>query len=88
MHSNVVIRTWGLTRRFGKTTAVDGPTMEVPRCEVFGFLGPNGADKTTTIAMLLGRVRRSAGWAAQPVGEAMPRGRQQSESSVPMDRAP
>jgi ABC-2 type transport system ATP-binding protein len=55
------IRTYDLTKRFGKLTAVDNVSFEVRRGEVFGFLGPNGAGKTTTIAMLLGLVRPSAG---------------------------
>jgi ABC-2 type transport system ATP-binding protein len=63
MGGEAVIRTWELTKRFGKTTAVDGLTMEVPRGEVFGFLGPNGAGKTTTIAMLLGLVHPTSGGA-------------------------
>jgi len=63
MGGEAVIRTWELTKRYGKTTAVDGLTMEVPRGEVFGFLGPNGAGKTTTIAMLLGLVHPTAGGA-------------------------
>ncbi len=56
-----VIRTYDLTKRFGRLTAVDGINFEVRRGEVFGFLGPNGAGKTTTIAMLLGLVRPTAG---------------------------
>jgi ABC-2 type transport system ATP-binding protein len=63
MGGDAVVRTWELTKRYGKTTAVDGLTMEVPRGEVFGFLGPNGAGKTTTIAMLLGLVRPTSGGA-------------------------
>jgi ABC-2 type transport system ATP-binding protein len=63
MRGDTVIRTWGLTKRFGRTTAVDNLTMEVPRGEVFGFLGPNGAGKTTTIAMLLGLVHPTSGGA-------------------------
>jgi ABC-2 type transport system ATP-binding protein len=63
MPHDVVIRTWELTKRYGKTLAVDGLTMEVPRGEVFGFLGPNGAGKTTTIAMLLGLVHPTSGGA-------------------------
>jgi ABC-2 type transport system ATP-binding protein len=63
MAGDAVVRTWELTKRYGKTTAVDGLTMEVPRGEVFGFLGPNGAGKTTTIAMLLGLVRPTSGGA-------------------------
>ena len=63
MSDEPVIRTWDLTKRFGRTTAVDGLTMEVPRGVVFGFLGPNGAGKTTTIAMILGLVRPTEGTA-------------------------
>jgi ABC-2 type transport system ATP-binding protein len=39
----------GLTRRFGKTTAVDNATFEVSRGQILGFIGPNGAGKTTTM---------------------------------------
>lgn len=47
-----MIRTDGLTRRFGKVVAVDNLNLEVRRGEVFGFIGPNGAGKTTTVRML------------------------------------
>ncbi|OGO08925.1 MAG: hypothetical protein A2Z66_07205 [Chloroflexi bacterium RBG_13_66_10] len=67
MPEEFVIRTWGLTKRYGKTLAVDGISFEVPRGEVFGFLGPNGAGKTTTIAMLLGLVHPTSG-AAEVLG--------------------
>lgn len=50
-----------LTRRFGKFTAVDRLTFEVGRGEVFGFLGANGAGKTTAIRMLCGLLRPSSG---------------------------
>jgi ABC-type multidrug transport system ATPase subunit len=56
-----VIRTYDLTKRFRKVTAVDAVSFSVQRGEVFGFLGPNGAGKTTTIAMLLGLVHPTAG---------------------------
>ncbi|HEY44023.1 MAG TPA: ABC transporter ATP-binding protein [Anaerolineae bacterium] len=56
-----VIRTYDLTKRFKKLTAVNEVNFAVKRGEVFGFLGPNGAGKTTTIAMLLGLVRPTAG---------------------------
>jgi ABC-2 type transport system ATP-binding protein len=59
--SGSVIRTYGLTKRFKKVTAVDELSFSVKRGEVFGFLGPNGAGKTTTIAMLLGLVHPTAG---------------------------
>lgn len=50
-----------LTRRFGSFCAVDGITFEVARGEVFGFLGANGAGKTTAIRMLTGLLQPSAG---------------------------
>jgi len=55
------VRLDALTRRFGDFVAVDGLTLDVGRGEVFGFLGPNGSGKTTTIRMLCGLLRPSAG---------------------------
>jgi ABC-2 type transport system ATP-binding protein len=57
------IRVSGLTKRFGRTVAVDGLDLTVSRGEVFGFLGPNGAGKSTTIRLLLGLLRPTAGTA-------------------------
>ncbi len=51
----------GLTKRFGDFTAVDGVSFEVQTGEVVGYLGPNGSGKTTTIRMLLGLLRPTAG---------------------------
>ncbi|GLZ87460.1 ABC drugE1 family efflux system ATPase [Metapseudomonas resinovorans] len=56
-----VIRASGLTKRFGQLTAVDGLNLHVNRAEVFGFLGPNGCGKSTTIRMLCGLLLPSAG---------------------------
>jgi ABC-2 type transport system ATP-binding protein len=56
-----VIHTHLLTRDFKSTRAVDALTIAVPRGIVFGFLGPNGSGKTTTIRMLLGLVEPTAG---------------------------
>ncbi|MCO6055291.1 ABC transporter ATP-binding protein [Pseudomonas sp. MOB-449] len=62
MSSNeAVIRASGLTKRFGQLTAVDGLNLHVNRAEVFGFLGPNGCGKSTTIRMLCGLLLPSAG---------------------------
>ncbi len=58
-----IIQTEGLTRRYGRQTAVDGLSLEVNEREIFGFLGPNGAGKTTTILMLLGLTEPTAGQA-------------------------
>jgi ABC-2 type transport system ATP-binding protein len=51
----------GLRKTFGALVAVEGLTMTVPRGEVFGFLGPNGSGKTTTIRMLCGLMEPSGG---------------------------
>ncbi|WP_377269852.1 ABC transporter ATP-binding protein [Peterkaempfera sp. SMS 1(5)a] len=59
-----VIRTRGLTKRFrGGQLAVDGLDLTVPRGSVFGFLGPNGSGKTTTIRMLMGLIAPTSGTA-------------------------
>tara|TARA_R110002049_G_scaffold285698_4_gene467111 strand:+ start:286294 stop:289074 length:2781 start_codon:yes stop_codon:yes gene_type:complete len=51
----------GLTRRFGKFTAVDNVSFKIARGEIFGFLGSNGCGKTTTMKMLTGLLPASAG---------------------------
>ena len=65
------VRTQGLTKRFGRQTAVAGIDLAVPRGAVYGFLGPNGSGKTTTIRMLLGLVQPTAG-EREVLGLAMP----------------
>jgi ABC-2 type transport system ATP-binding protein len=55
------VLTRGLTKQFRHQTAVAGIDLEVPAGAVYGFLGPNGSGKTTTIRMLLGLVRATAG---------------------------
>jgi ABC-2 type transport system ATP-binding protein len=54
----------GLTKRFGPFTAVDGVNFTVKRGEIFGFLGANGAGKSTTIRMLCGLLQPTAGTAS------------------------
>jgi len=56
-----MIRTEGLTRRFGDLVAVDRLDLEVRKGEVFGFLGPNGAGKTTTVRMLAALIAPTSG---------------------------
>lgn len=58
----LAVRTEGLTKRFRSgQVAVDDLALRVPRGAVYGFLGPNGSGKTTTIRMLLGLVRPTGG---------------------------
>jgi ABC-2 type transport system ATP-binding protein len=59
--NDVILRTVGLTKKFGALTAVNNLNLELRRGEVFGFLGPNGAGKSTTVGMILGLVAPSAG---------------------------
>lgn len=56
-----VIETKALTKRYGDVVAVDQLSLRVPRGGVFGFLGPNGSGKTTTMGMLLGLVHPTSG---------------------------
>ena len=56
-----VIRTIGLTKRYGEQRGIEDVTMTVEQGEVFGFLGPNGAGKTTTIRTLLDLLHPSGG---------------------------
>ncbi len=59
--AEIAIATSGLTRDFPSVRAVDDLTLEVPAGIVFGFLGPNGSGKTTTVRLLLGLVEPTAG---------------------------
>ncbi|TGB14369.1 ABC transporter ATP-binding protein [Streptomyces sp. MZ04] len=67
-----VIETSALTKRYGKQLAVDQLSLTVPSGSVFGFLGPNGSGKTTTIRMLMGLIEPTSGH-ARVLGSAMPR---------------
>ena len=71
--SALAVASHGLTKRFGRQVAVDGIDLAVPRGAVYGFLGPNGSGKTTTIRMLLGLIRPSAG-GHELLGAPMPAG--------------
>ena len=63
MTTDAAIEVRGLTRRFGDFAAVDNVTFDVRRGEIFGFLGSNGAGKSTTIRMLCGLLKPTSGTA-------------------------
>ena len=60
--AEVVIRTEGLTKHFGKVRAVEGLNLTVRRGDIYAFLGRNGAGKTTTIRMMLALARPTDGY--------------------------
>ncbi len=57
---NVVV-TKDLVKKFGDLTAVDDLNLEIPKGEIFGFIGPNGSGKTTTIKILCGLLKPTSG---------------------------
>ncbi|MEV5278567.1 ABC transporter ATP-binding protein [Streptomyces sp. NPDC051994] len=72
-NSQSAIETCGLSKRYrGGQLAVDALNLTVPRGSVFGFLGPNGSGKTTTIRMLMGLIEPTAG-TARVLGSPMPK---------------
>ncbi|HZD60764.1 MAG TPA: ABC transporter ATP-binding protein [Anaerolineae bacterium] len=56
-----VIKTEGLTKKYGSFTAVKSVDLSIDKGEIYGFIGLNGAGKTTTIRMLLGMIKPTAG---------------------------
>ncbi|WP_309070896.1 ABC transporter ATP-binding protein [Arthrobacter sp.] len=72
---DLVIETAGLTKRLGGRNVVNGIDLAVPRGSVFGFLGPNGSGKTTTIRILLGLASATSG-DVKVLGESIPRATQ------------
>ncbi|HET7305180.1 MAG TPA: ABC transporter ATP-binding protein [Segeticoccus sp.] len=72
MNEPLAVATRGLTKRFRHQVAVDAIDLAVPRGAVYGFLGPNGSGKTTTIRMLLGLVQPTSG-DREMLGREMPR---------------
>ena len=71
--SDAPVSTAGLTKRFRRQVVVDRIDLEVPEGAVYGFLGPNGSGKTTTIRMLLGLISATAG-GIRLLGSPMPAG--------------
>jgi ABC-type multidrug transport system ATPase subunit len=78
--SDAPVVTHGLTKRFRHQMAVAGIDLMVPRGAVYGFLGPNGSGKTTTIRMLLGLISPTAGEITL-LGRSMP-----AESALALPR--
>lgn len=79
MNTDPVISSHALSRRFGDLVAVDKLDLDVPRGAIYGFLGPNGSGKTTTIRMLCGLILPSSG-EADVLGYRVP---QQAEKLKP-----
>jgi ABC-2 type transport system ATP-binding protein len=75
MDRRAIVETHGLSKRYGNQVAVSDLTFSVQESEIFGFLGPNGSGKTTTLLMLLGLTEPTSGWARvanfDPVKEAI-----------------
>ena len=67
-----MIRTHGLTKRFGAVTAVESVSLDVAEGDIYGFLGANGSGKTTTIRCVLGLVLATSG-SMEVLGQPMPR---------------
>ncbi|MDP2061591.1 MAG: ABC transporter ATP-binding protein [Phaeovulum sp.] len=61
MSDDLAISVRGITKRFGARTVVDSFDMDVPRGAIYGFLGPNGSGKTTTIRIMCGLLTADAG---------------------------
>ena len=61
MNDSAIIDVEGLTKRYGERTVVDNLSMHVQRGEIYGFLGPNGSGKTTSIRMMCGLLTPDGG---------------------------
>ena len=79
--TDAVIVAHGLTKRFGNLVAVDHLDLSVRRAEVYGFLGPNGCGKSTTIRMLCGLLDPSEG-EIEVLGHALPREAESVKRSI------
>ena len=63
MNQKAIIETHNLTKIYGNQVAVNDLTFSIEEGEIFGFLGPNGSGKTTTLLMLIGLTEPTKGWA-------------------------
>ena len=70
--SDLVVRTRGMTRKFGEVTAVNQVDLEISKGMIYGFLGPNGCGKTTSMRMLTGLLTPTSG-ELEVLGNTLPR---------------
>lgn len=75
------IETRELTRRYGRTIALDRLNLEVPAGSIYGFIGPNGAGKTTTLRLLAGLLEPTRG-EVELMGEQLDRGGRKAQRLV------
>lgn len=61
-NNDIALKTKNLTKRYGSLTALDNLNIDVHRGEIFGYLGPNGSGKTTTIRAILGLIKPNKGF--------------------------
>lgn len=71
MTDQLAIEVEGLSKRYGRSYAVDNVSFRVPTGQITGFLGPNGAGKTTTLRMIAGLIRPTAG-NSRLLGQSVP----------------
>ncbi len=71
MDQHTAIDVQGLSKRYGRTMAVDNVSFRVPAGQITGFLGPNGAGKTTTLRMIAGLIRPTSG-TSRLLGQSVP----------------
>ena len=71
MANQITIQTNRISKKFGDFTAVENVSFEINRGEIFGFLGPNGSGKTTTIRMMLGLLTPTSG-SIEVLGSSIP----------------
>jgi len=57
----MVLQTNGLTKKYGRLTALNDFTLNIPKGTVYGILGPNGSGKTTTLAIVLDVLKQNKG---------------------------
>ena len=71
MNQHTAIEVQGLSKRYGRSLAVDNVSFRVPAGQITGFLGPNGAGKTTTLRMIAGLIKPTSGTSSL-LGQSVP----------------